>query len=329
MTDRFITHVAWIALAAAVTGAAVCGCGRDEEVGDDYDLGPPPVTAMSFKLASTIETGMKGLKGIALGPAGEIYCCGDGGVRVLDSSGKLIASWKTESSARCIALSPAGAVYVGLKTKIEIYDAKGNRTGGWGREGKERGDLAFVTGLCITASEVYVADAGNRVVHRFGTDGELINEIGRKGESGDELGIIVPSPHLDCFIDSEGMIVLNNLGRRLVQRYNPTGRLISEWGKAGFDHERFCGCCNPTDIARMTDDRVVTSEKGLARVKVYDKAGNMLAYIPRQVFSEKAQGIDLAVDSKGRIFAADPVKGTVLVFEKDRASPLDDEADIR
>ncbi|HUW57894.1 MAG TPA: hypothetical protein VMZ92_14735, partial [Planctomycetota bacterium] len=64
------------------------------------------------------------------------------------------------------------------------------------------------------------------------------------------------------------------------------------------------------------DGNIVTAEKGLPRVKVYDPTGKLLAYISqRDYFPKEAKGMDLAADSKGRIYVLEPFGGVVMVFE--------------
>ena len=81
------------------------------------------------------------------------------------------------------------------------------------------------------------------------------------------------------------------------------------------DLDRFCGCCNPTDIALLPGGRTVTSEKGINRIKVYDAGGRMISYISPEHFPEHSAGLDLAVDAEGRIYVAEPVNSEVFVFE--------------
>jgi hypothetical protein len=52
----------------------------------------------------------------------------------------------------------------------------------------------------------------------------------------------------------------------------------------------------------------------VARVKVYDPEGTLLAVIGPEHFHPACTHIHLAVDSNGRIFAADPVRREVKVF---------------
>ncbi|MCX7803772.1 MAG: hypothetical protein N3A38_01150, partial [Planctomycetota bacterium] len=106
-----------------------------------------------------------------------------------------------------------------------------------------------------------------------------------------------------------------------IEQYAPYGRFMSSWGRPSMGLDGFCGCCNPTDIAVFPDGRVVTSEKGIARLKVHDPAGNVLAYIGPSFFDAGAAGIDLAVSFSGEIYAADPSSGRILVFAPGKAEP--------
>jgi hypothetical protein len=95
------------------------------------------------------------------------------------------------------------------------------------------------------------------------------------------------------------------------------GALLTSWGQPGTDVHGFGGCCNPTDIAPLPDGRVVTSEKGLPRVKVYSAEGALLSVVvPPGEFVRSTVGIDLATDPSGRIAVLDPDRGIVRVYEE-------------
>jgi hypothetical protein len=81
------------------------------------------------------------------------------------------------------------------------------------------------------------------------------------------------------------------------------------------DIEGFCGCCNPTHFAFLPDGSFVTSEKGIPRVKVYDRLGRLAAVVAGpDRFREGVQGLDLAVDQTERILVLDPARRAVRVF---------------
>ena len=81
--------------------------------------------------------------------------------------------------------------------------------------------------------------------------------------------------------------------------------------------DKFCGCCNPTDIALTGKGYVVTAEKGLPRVKVHSAEGELLSVVaPPTQLDRAAAGIDLAVDGQGRVIVLDPVEGVVRLYEE-------------
>jgi streptogramin lyase len=224
---------------------------------------------VKYKLVRTFESGLDPLRGIAIDANDRIFLAGRSRVRVLDAAGNEVRSWATSGPARCVAVDAEGNVYVGLATKVERYDPAGKLLTSWGKKGKGRGELRMVTAIAVRGSRVYVADAGNRCVHRFDFTGDFINEIGKR--------------------DAE----------------------------ANFEPHQFTGCCNPTNIVLMSGGRVATAEKVVPRVKVYDREGRMLAYLGPEFFSAKAAGLDLAVDSRGRLHVIDPGSGKVHVFARE------------
>jgi len=302
------------------------GCGRDEpaapgvptegSAGRPAPVGPSaPQTEFQYQLVSTYESGLTELRGIAIDGRDRVYLAGAEGVRILDAQGNLLAGWRTSGRAHGVSVAADGKVWVGLKTRVEVYDESGNRLDAWGTEGKGPGELNWVTAIAVVGTDVFVADAGNRCIHRFDVTGDFINEIGKRDREANFIGILCPSPYLDSAVDSEGVLQVTNPGRLRVERYEADGKLLGYWGQSGMQPGRFCGCCNPTNIALFGDGRVVTAEKGIPRVTVYDGTGKMVAYLGPEHFTAEAAGLDLAIDSGERIHVADPGDGRVRVFE--------------
>jgi len=275
-----------------------------------------PVEAeLQYELLKTYGSGLTKLAGIDIDSHDHIHLAGAEGIRVLDPDGNLLASWRTSAAARCVDIAEDGTVWVGLRTKVESYDDSGKLLSSWGEEGRGRGELSVVTAIAVDGTNVFVADAGNRCVHRFDLTGDFIDEIGKRDRDTGFVGILAPSPYVDLAVDGRGVLHVTNPGRLRVERYRADGRLVDFWGEAGTQPEQFCGCCNPTNIALFDDGRTVTAEKGIPRVKVYDAEGKMLAYIGPEYFSAEVAGLDLALDSAGRIHVIDPGDGNVRVFE--------------
>jgi len=271
-------------------------------------------TELTYVLVKTLDSGHEDLRGIAIDKDDHVYLAGKAGVRVLDHDGKLLREWSTPKPAVCVAARSDGIVFVGERTKVHKYDAAGKELGSWGTEGKERGQFQTVTSIAVDDVNVFVADAGSRCIHRFDDTGDFIDEIGKRDSESGFVGIVCRSAYLDCAVAPDGTLYVGNPGQLRVEQYRIDGELLAHWGEPGLQPERFCGCCNPTNIALLPDGRVVTAEKAIPRVKVYDRAGKMLAYIGPDSFSQGAAGLDLATDSKQRIHVIDPANGKVLVF---------------
>ncbi|MFC1557956.1 hypothetical protein ACFL40_01235, partial [candidate division KSB1 bacterium] len=110
-----------------------------------------------------------------------------------------------------------------------------------------------------------------------------------------------------------------NPGRHSLENYTFNGDLRTSWGEYSIEIEGFCGCCNPSHIKVLDDGKMITSEKGIPRIKVYNRLGNLESVIagPKQ-FIEGTEGLDLAIDSNERIYVLDPMKMSVRIFEKNK-----------
>ncbi len=311
-------------LAACVLAACAvlaAGCDRQEPEAQptvaETRVGaarPEPEPPLKYSLVDTFASGMKGLKGIAVDAEGRVCLAGEEGIRVLSAEGEELSAWRTSAPARCVAAGFGGDLYVGLRTRVERYDGAGNLLAAWGKEGKGRGEFSVITGIAVSGPDVFVADAGNRCIHRFGLTGDFIDEIGKRDAEAGTLGLVCPSASLGCRVDAEGILHVGNPGLQRVERYAPDGELLGFWGEAGIEPKMFSGCCNPINIELMPGGRTVTAEKDIPRVKVYDGGGKMLAFIGPEFFSSGAPGLDVAVDSDERIYVVDPVDGKVRVF---------------
>jgi hypothetical protein len=298
--------------------AVFTGCGKPAPPAPVGELttNAPVKPIIAYDLVRTVDAGVDKPKGIALSAQDDLYVAGADGVKVCAADGKLLREWKTSGPATCIALDADGNVYVGQQTRIEAFDREGAPLRSWGKEGRERGELNWVTGIAVFETNVLVADAGNRCIHRFDTTGDFIADIGKRDPEAGLEGIICPSPYCGLAVDKTGVIYVTNPGMTRVERYGLDGRRLGFWGEGGAQPQQFSGCCNPTAVALLGDGRIVTAEKITPRVKVYDAQGKMLAFIGPEFFSKEAAGLALAIDPAGRLFVMDPGDGKVRVFQQ-------------
>ncbi len=168
----------------------------------------------------------------------------------------------------------------------------------------------MITSIAATQQSVYIADAGNKRVMQFDSEGGFVKTI-----NPERPGFVIPSPYFDLAKDFNGHVWVVNPGKHKILRIERDGTFSHAWGKTGWTVDKFSGCCNPTHLTILPNGNFVTSEKGLPRVKVYSPEGNLLAVAAEpQQFYESVTGLDLTADSQGRIYVLDQHKKQVRIF---------------
>ncbi len=265
-----------------------------------------------YRVEKEIRPPMKELHAIALDPADQLMVAGDRKCLIYDTEGIISAGLDLPAPVTCAASGP-GEVYMGFRDHVAVYQRNGTLIRVWDSQGPD----SYFTSIAVTEKDIYVADAGNRIVLRYDKSGLVSGRIGEKDPARDIPGFIVPGPYFDLAIDPDQTLWVVNPGRHALENYTSDGNLRGFWQKSSMRPDGFSGCCNPTHIAILPNGSFVTSEKGLVRVKVHDQTGQFTGLVagPDQ-FDDGTVGLDLAVDSKARIYVLNPKKGVVTVYEK-------------
>jgi hypothetical protein len=269
---------------------------------------------LDYSETSRIVIEMQNVYGIAVGADDRIYASGDNAVLVFNIDGTFRASIAVDGPIRCLAVDENRDIYAGMDDHIEVYDGTGVRRARW----ESLGEQAIITSITVSKEYVFAADAENLIVWKFDKTGNLLGRIGEKDETKDIPGFIIPSPFFDVAIDPDGFLWAANTGRHSLENYTLDGGFRTSWGEFSMEIEGFCGCCNPSHFAFLEDGSFVTSEKGIARVKVYNRLGNLVSVVaePDQ-FIEGTVGLDLAVDSRQRVYVLDPMQKLIRIFAKE------------
>lgn len=239
------------------------------------------------------------------------------------TDGSRVSEFKTSAELRCLGSAEADRIYVGCRDHIEVLDGTGQQRETW----KSPGAKAYLTALAIGTEDVFVADAGSRLVWRYDRAGKLKGKIGAKDSARKIPGFIIPSPFFDVEVAADGLLRVANTGRHSVEAYTFDGDLEFAWGRPGAAIGNFCGCCNPISLALLPDGRTVTFEKGIPRVKVCRVDGELDTVVAGpESFAENARvcgpndctvgGLDGVADPAGRIFILDLVAADVRVMER-------------
>jgi hypothetical protein len=268
---------------------------------------------------------------MAVGSDGLIYIAAAKVVCVLDPQGVRLRDLVCPVPPRSVGVAEDASVFVGLRDHIEVFDRKGQRTAAW----ETPPGRPFLTGIAVGKNDVFVADAGNRVILRYDRSGKLVGRIGEKNPAKEIAGLVVPSPCLDVEIAPDGLLRVNNPGRHRVEAYTFEGDLEFHWGKPSMAIDGFCGCCTPVNVAMLPDGRCVTFEKGLPRVKVYTADGRFDSVVAGpDRFSDTSKelagsgpedkvhfGIDGVVDAEGRVLVLDLISCEVQILKHKAGGP--------
>lgn len=263
-------------------------------------------------------------RALAAGSDGWIYVAGDQSVHGLDAEGVLQIQIALEDAPRCLAVGPAEGpsperLYVGMADHVEVFTFQSGREAKWETLPGE----PLLTSVAVDQGDVFLADAGNRIVWRYDASGRRQGRIGEPDRDRNTGGFLITSPYFDLAVASDGLLRVVNPRALRIEAYTFQGDLESRWGESASGIEGFFGCCNPIHIAALDDGRLVTAEKGIARVKVYGPQGELLCVVagPDRLTVPPA---DLATDRRGRVLILDPVSRSVRIFEhKDALSGAD------
>lgn len=326
-----ITFAVVIAAAALVTidRTAKKGSGLGEEyIYDDLSRFKTvdPSLVLYEESNPIIETGLTQSTGVGVGSEDKIYIAGDQQILVFDSAGKKLLTIPLPQPPQCLAVAADGMIYTGMMDHIIIYNNEGKQSKRW----EPAGERTILTSIAVRNNEVFAADAGNRVVLRYDKTGKLLNRIGAKDLENNIPGFTVPSPNFDIALADDGLLRVVNPGAHLIEAYTYDGHREFWWGEYSYEIQGFSGCCNPTDIALLNNGAgFVTAEKGITRVKIYDADGGFVGVVAGPAsFTEhdlicefqgvgcSVGGLDVAVDSQGRVLVLDTLTGQLRIFTR-------------
>lgn len=311
--------------AAVVLAALLGGCEAREQIARDtvavkaadtaaeIEAGQAAQKWVAWRQVGRIDTGLSKPRAIAVGTDGNIYAGGEGAIRCFSPEGEVQWELPVDGEVWALEVADAGTMFVAYIESVAVLDPSGREH----LRITPQDRRTWITSLAVSDHAIFVADAGARKVWRYDRQGTPTGEIGSEDPQRGIPSLATPSPHLDIALSGDAILVANP-GRHSVQRHAVAdGALLGRWGDYGPDVEGFSGCCNPTDLAVLPDGRVVTSEKGSPRVKLYSPDGELLSVVaPPSEFRDDTAGIDLAADSSGRVLTLDPVRGEIRIYEE-------------
>ncbi len=306
----------------AVLGAlGICGWllfrGSDEKRDAVYPPRSTPAPAVSgggYSEELLFSSGLKRAHALAWLGDGRIVVAGEQRLRVFSAGGELRS--EKEMPDEAFALAADGNVLAVALSKQVLFgpvEALGVRLA--------LPEGAQITSAALNGTHLMLADMRGPHVLLYVREGDALRYLRTlAGAAPGRLPLLVPSPHFDVAFTAEGRALIVDPGAHQVGQYALDDTLLGSWGKAGSAPADFVGCCNPTDLAVLPDGGIVTAEKGVPRLKVYEPDGRLRELVAGPAgFAEMTPGFDLAVDPQGRIATLDPLTGVVRLYRKKEA----------
>jgi hypothetical protein len=280
---------------------------------------PIDPSKIGYREKGSFAVALDDVRAMAVDADNQIYVGGRHAVVRYSSDGKKLGEIPLAAEPRCLAVGvldrgkPA-QLYIGMEDHVEVYDPQGSRVAVW----ESCGPDAIFTSITTTEREVWVADAGNRLVWRFDAAGKRLKSVGRPDPSRQYAGFVVTSPYFDLAAGTDDLVYVVNPRLLHVESFTQDGEYEASWGKGTSSVADFFGCCNPAQLAVLPDGGFVTAEKGIPRVKVYSHGGQFQTVVagPAQLTETPA---DLATDRRGRVLALEHRGAKVRIFETNSA----------
>jgi hypothetical protein len=275
---------------------------------DDYNN--VDTSLIRYKETRNYTISADSLRGIAC-YGQKIYIVADNFLQAFNLKGNQLLKTTLPYKPTCLDIAEEGKIVVGFRNRIGLFNDSGVQI--WVTD--TLNSRAVITAIAVKGLLIFVADAGNRVVHRFDTSGSYINSFEGKTGGNGAHGFIVPSAYFDLKINRNGVLWVVNPGKHAFENYTYEGDLKISWGKSSVRLEGFSGCCNPAHFTFIPDGSFVTSEKLLVRIKIHKPSGEFLSVVASpEKFEENGKAPDVATDDYGNIYALDYDRKIIRVF---------------
>lgn len=273
-----------------------------------------------YEPANPINTGLKQAVSLSFSADGQLHLIGDRKLISIDSAGQIAELLRSDQPLTALHVSQSLGILVGLTDRWAVVDLANQRLD----VRPSLGDRAVITGITSLGEQVLIADSGQRVIGVCDAQGNVDGQIGRRQPERGVEGLVAPSPCIKVRAATDRTIWVNNPGKHRLEQFDLTGEPLGYFGKATNAVEGFGGCCNPVSFDLLGQGQLVTAEKGLKRVKIYQPDGTLESVVAapalfegadpagrRDLMAAQRGKLDVAVSPDGTIHVLDPISGLI------------------
>ena len=266
----------------------------------------------AWQKTNTIKIASKTAHALAVNANGILLVGDDSGIRLYDKYGKQQATIALPGGITALTTDKE-TIYAALPR--QIIKIAGNKLTKWPKFNSR----ALITAITTTGTAsvpptvLFIADAGNRKVYCYTTDGKKLWEL--SGTAGEKF--IVPSPYFDISPDGNGGIWIVNPGMHRIENYTATGKFRALWEPS--PAKTMLGCCNPAYLGVLSGDRFVTIEKGLIRSRLFAPSGKVIdTIVPATNFAQGRFKYDLTILPGNKVAILDSAGSKIDIYTRNQ-----------
>jgi hypothetical protein len=270
---------------------------------DETAAAPAQIYPEYWALSKSFQIDAGKLTSVAVAGNGDIVAGGESFVEMFDSLFTRKWTWKADSRISAVSVYN-DTIFAITSTELYLLSASGKELTSFGPYEAS----SILTSVSAAGRFIALADAGNKLVYIIKKDGELAAMIGQG-----ERKFIIPSPYFDVALKDNDTLLVANTGNHRIEKWTTGGVYVSGFGKPGTAPDEFNACCNPAHFA-IIPQGFVTTEKGLNRIKILDKAGNFTEFVSVNNKFSRPHPLDVASLGGRIIYAANDVDSKIYVF---------------
>ena len=281
-------------------------------------------------LATGGPSGLSTTGDMAVAPDGRIWVADTGGNRfaIFNPDGSFVEYWGTSGFGQgqfelqrsngdgygMLAFAPDGSFYVldvGNR-RVQHFDKNRTFLGAWGSFGTGPGQYSGPIGISVDAKGVvFILDEIRGVVEKYNATGTVLGSFSALFSGFNSSNSLA--------LDSAGNIYVSDIGSTDIEKFGPSGKLVTRIGSYGTGTGQFNG--QPGTLAVDAQGRVFVADGYF--VRVFDKSGKYLASLDTQQASDGNGGFITGVllDGQGDLYVSTTGSGSPDHVSKFQLAP--------